>query len=508
MRSEGVRFNAERSMRRSSFDDEFELRTDELLGDGMTACVYVAVSRNTGELMAAKLCDRRMARGCAAFGVYRTSPSALPTPMLLPASDRLLLFARSCSSLHATVCLPHGVARPRGCRSWDRLAQLMAHENALLQKVGDHPHLVTQRGYYESPWQCAIMLDLVTGGDCQQLLQRQGALPETLVRSFVADLHSALSHLHAMDVMHRDVKLENLLCNSTVRPPRIKLCDLGHAIIASRPPTRTDRVFYGTPGYAAPEVVQGPLWTFAADAWGMGVVMYSLLSNALPFEDGEYKRPVDFSARHWWRVSLEAKWLLQTLLERDHMQRGTIAAFEHSKWPSKALDAATNTSPPLVRHAHSMSNVNAMATSAAPASSMPHAASMTHIAVSVDSEPRSADVTRVGLMEGGPTEEALLIADAVGDVADKVDEPMTDAAAIALISEHTSPSLPLPEAPRPLITPFPPAIVATADREPLSMAKTATCDEPSLWWPSASQRASPHSITCSPMVPAPSNLQL
>jgi len=455
MRSEGVRFNAERSMRRSSFDDEFELRTDELLGDGMTACVYVAVSRNTGELMAAKLCDRRMARG-----------------------------------------------------SWDRLAQLMAHENALLQKVGDHPHLVTQRGYYESPWQCAIMLDLVTGGDCQQLLQRQGALPETLVRSFVADLHSALSHLHAMDVMHRDVKLENLLCNSTVRPPRIKLCDLGHAIIASRPPTRTDRVFYGTPGYAAPEVVQGPLWTFAADAWGMGVVMYSLLSNALPFEDGEYKRPVDFSARHWWRVSLEAKWLLQTLLERDHMQRGTIAAFEHSKWPSKALDAATNTSPPLVRHAHSMSNVNAMATSAAPASSMPHAASMTHIAVSVDSEPRSADVTRVGLMEGGPTEEALLIADAVGDVADKVDEPMTDAAAIALISEHTSPSLPLPEAPRPLITPFPPAIVATADREPLSMAKTATCDEPSLWWPSASQRASPHSITCSPMVPAPSNLQL
>ena len=204
--------------------------------------------------------------------------------------------------MHGLVCLARALSLSlaRARRSWSRLSQLMQHENELLRNVGRHPNLVSHHGYYESPWQCAIMLDLVQGGDCQQLLQRQGALSEPLVQSMISELHSALRHLHARSVLHRDVKLENVLCDTRVRPPSVKLCDLGHAMSCHS--METDRHFYGTPGYAAPEVIRGPLWTFAADVWAMGVVMYALLCNALPFEEGDWKRPVDFSSRHWWKV--------------------------------------------------------------------------------------------------------------------------------------------------------------------------------------------------------------
>ena len=69
-----------------------------------------------------------------------------------------------------------------------------------------------------------------------------------------------------MGVLHRDVKLENLLCDTSTRPPRVKLCDFGHAVHISD--LGNDRHFYGTPGYAAPEVVAGPVWTHKADVWG------------------------------------------------------------------------------------------------------------------------------------------------------------------------------------------------------------------------------------------------
>ena len=52
----------------TSVHDEWEVRTR--LGDGMTACVYVAVHRQTGELRACKLCDRRKAKGCVALRMH------------------------------------------------------------------------------------------------------------------------------------------------------------------------------------------------------------------------------------------------------------------------------------------------------------------------------------------------------------------------------------------------------------------------------------------------------
>ena len=153
------------------------------------------------------------------------------------------------------------------------------------------------------------------------------------------------------------MKLENLLCDTSTRPPRVKLCDFGHAIFVHD--LRHDRQFFGTPGYAAPEVTQGPVWSHQADVWAMGVVMYALLSNSLPFEGDEgWRRPADLSSRMWWRVSVEAKLLLQALLEADVNARGSLETYAQSAWGALNLSSVHRDEP--MRHAFSYSDMTQM----------------------------------------------------------------------------------------------------------------------------------------------------
>ena len=170
-----------------------------------------------------------------------------------------------------TLCACKLAERKPQKHTWSRLCQLLHHESSLLREIGPHPNIVRWVGSFESVQRVAIVMELVGGGDCQQLLQRHGALSEEVVHAMIAQLHAALTTLHGMGVLHRDVKLENLLCDTSSRPPKVKLFDFGHAMYASK--LGDDRHFYGTPGYAAPEVTTGPMWTDKADVWAMGVVM-------------------------------------------------------------------------------------------------------------------------------------------------------------------------------------------------------------------------------------------
>ena len=238
-----------------AFDDKYILQ--QKLGDGMTACVYVATERAGGRQCACKLSERRLQR-----------------------------------------------------TNWTRIVQVLRHEYELLHGLGDHPNIVRWENLYLSCNQVGLVLELVPGGDCQQLLQRHGCLSEPAVHAMISQLRSALAYVHGRDVLHRDVKLENLLVNTDVWPPVLKLCDFGHASAVAD--AQGEIEFYGTPGYAAPEVLGGPVWAFAADVWALGVVMFALLANSLPFErERSWLRPPDFSGRAWWQVSIDAKLLLQ-----------------------------------------------------------------------------------------------------------------------------------------------------------------------------------------------------
>jgi len=79
-------------------------------------------------------------------------------------------------------------------------------------------------------------------------------------------------------VVHRDIKLENLLVNEN---RVVKLIDFGFSI-AIDPATKLN-VFCGTPSYMAPEIVNKTQYSFPADIWALGILLFKILTSAFPF---------------------------------------------------------------------------------------------------------------------------------------------------------------------------------------------------------------------------------
>ena len=102
---------------------------------------------------------------------------------------------------------------------------------ALLLRQCAHRNIVPCIDVLTSDRSCAIVLGLCPGGDCQQLVQRHGALAERAALHIAQQLCAALAFMHGRRVIHRDVKLDNVcVCNlGFTGLPHVQLCDFGHA---------------------------------------------------------------------------------------------------------------------------------------------------------------------------------------------------------------------------------------------------------------------------------------
>ncbi|MEN0065992.1 MAG: protein kinase [Myxococcota bacterium] len=145
---------------------------------------------------------------------------------------------------------------------------------ARLGALLDHPNLVEVYDLaYEAPW-WLIAMEWVQGSTLLSLLQRRGAMPGRAVQQVGAQLTSALSHAHELEVegrphpiVHRDLKPSNVLLTPGAV---VKLADLGLAVLAGTAPDESG----GTPGYMAPEQVEahGPVDP-RTDQFALGVLL-------------------------------------------------------------------------------------------------------------------------------------------------------------------------------------------------------------------------------------------
>ena len=247
----------------SSFTNEYTCKAR--LGDGGTASVYSAVHNSLGDCVAVKVAFRKKQE-----------------------------------------------------RRWARTKSIFQHEMCMLKRC-EHPHIVRSLAFYQGPQDVALVLEHVPGGDFQQVLERHGALAEHTVLVVVAQLVSALAHMHSLDTLHRDIKLENLLLVRFGAAPCIKLCDLGHAALVCE----AGDSFTGTCGYAAPEVCQRafPFWSRSADVWSVGCVTYAMLANSLLTWAGDGP---DFSSRTLQAVTLETRLLIRSMLHMNRAERATL----------------------------------------------------------------------------------------------------------------------------------------------------------------------------------------
>ncbi len=134
-----------------------------------------------------------------------------------------------------------------------------------------------------------MVLEYLEGRDLRSVLQQEGALPVARAISFIAQACAAMHDAHAVGIVHRDLKPENLFA-ATLSDGRelLKVIDFG---ISKRLASHDGRSFteagrsLGSPHYMAPEQIASPDSVDArADIWSLGVVLFELLSNVLPFD--------------------------------------------------------------------------------------------------------------------------------------------------------------------------------------------------------------------------------
>ena len=152
----------------------------------------------------------------------------------------------------------------------------------------NHPNIVEITDYGEFEGMAYLVMEYVEGESLLAGLKR-GALAWPRVAHLGAQVASALGRAHQMGVIHRDLKPENVIL---VGPPEragtreevVKLTDFGIAKIVDAPRLTFNEQMFGTPGYIAPEYIEGAPADARADLYALGVVLYEMLTACLPYD--------------------------------------------------------------------------------------------------------------------------------------------------------------------------------------------------------------------------------
>ncbi|KAJ8391475.1 hypothetical protein AAFF_G00089490 [Aldrovandia affinis] len=200
-----------------------------------------------------------------------------------------------------------------------------------------HPNIVQLLDILETENSYYLVTELCPGGNLMNRIYEKNYLEEAEVQKYIRQLVMAVEHLHRAGVVHRDLKIENLLLDEN---DNIKLIDFGLSncgeILGYTDPFSTQ---CGSPAYAAPELLSRKKYGRKVDVWSIGVNMYAMLTGMLPFT----VEPYSIKILHTKMVNKEinplpphlssgAVSLLMDLLEPDPVKRPTIQQVMANPW--------------------------------------------------------------------------------------------------------------------------------------------------------------------------------
>lgn len=192
----------------------------------------------------------------------------------------------------------------------------------------DNSRIVKYYGSYSDSEHCYILTNYIDGVN---LYEVENKFTEDQTKNIIKQLIEIVKIIHDKNVIHRDIKLENILLTKT---GEIVLIDFGSAADISNGPTTG---LVGTCDYFSPEMVTGKTYGKDVDVWQIGVVAYELLVGHPPFNDPNIEgtkyriKTSQYSSLRFVPISEDAKDFIRSILRRQD-KRATIDDLLESSW--------------------------------------------------------------------------------------------------------------------------------------------------------------------------------
>ncbi|XP_052768135.1 testis-specific serine/threonine-protein kinase 1-like [Mya arenaria] len=198
----------------------------------------------------------------------------------------------------------------------------------------EHKNVIKMYELMEFHNKVYIAMEHAGHGDLLEYIKLRGAIPDERAKQMFRQVASAISYLHNISIVHRDLKCENLLLDNQ---GNVKVTDFGFArnFMAGD----ISKTFCGSAAYAAPEILQGKPYNMPLhDVWAMGVILYIMVCGSMPYDDSNIKKMVKdqtekkvaFSKHK--KVSEECQSLVNAILEVNCKKRLPMSLILTHKW--------------------------------------------------------------------------------------------------------------------------------------------------------------------------------
>ncbi|NWS57500.1 NUAK2 kinase, partial [Chunga burmeisteri] len=149
----------------------------------------------------------------------------------------------------------------------------------------NHPHIIAVHEVFENSSKIVIVMEYASKGDLYDYISERQRLTEQEARHFFRQVVSAVYYCHKNGIVHRDLKLENILLDTN---GNIKIADFGLSNVYQH--DKLLQTYCGSPLYASPEIINGrPYKGPEVDSWSLGVLLYILVHGTMPFDGHDYK---------------------------------------------------------------------------------------------------------------------------------------------------------------------------------------------------------------------------
>ncbi|BGP36933.1 Serine/threonine-protein kinase [Rhodotorula kratochvilovae] len=308
-----------------------EWQLTKTLGAGSMGKVKLGVSQVTGEKVAIKIIPRFTSTAAAQRQAEQARHDQQQALAVSPADPGAAAASKKAEPTASFIAK---------AASKDASKEVRTVREGSLCLLLHHPYICGMREMLVYPHHYYFVQEYVNGGQMLDYIISHGRLRERSARKFARQIGSALEYCHANSIVHRDLKIENILISKT---GNIKIIDFGLSNLYS--PVSHLSTFCGSLYFAAPELLNAKPYTGPeVDVWSFGIVLYVLVCGKVPFDDqsmpalhAKIKRgQVEYPT---W-LSAECKHLLSRMLVTVPAQRATLTEVLNHPWILKGFTTA------------------------------------------------------------------------------------------------------------------------------------------------------------------------